>query len=70
MTLSKVQPVVGIPVKATLTDPDGGISKLTWQWSTNGGANVIDRRQLGHLHAGCRRRGQYPDGDGELLRRR
>ena len=42
VTLSKVQPVVGIPVKATLTDPDGGISKLTWQWSTNGGANVID----------------------------
>ncbi len=32
VTLSKAQPVVGIPVKATLTDPDGGISKLTWQW--------------------------------------
>ena len=27
------------------------------------------RRQLGHLHAGCRRRGRHPDGDGELLRR-
>ena len=36
VTLSKVQPVVGIPVKATLTDPDGSISKLTWQWSRNG----------------------------------
>ena len=37
VTLSKVQPVVGIPVKATLTDPDGGISKLTWQWSNDDG---------------------------------
>ena len=31
--LSKVQPRVGIAVKATLTDPDGSISGLTWQWS-------------------------------------
>ena len=38
VTLNKVTPVVGIPVTASLTDPDGGISKLTWQWS-------IDRRQ-------------------------
>ena len=33
VTLSKTQPRVGIAVKASLTDPDGGISKLTWQWS-------------------------------------
>ena len=40
VTLSKVQPVVGIPVKASLADPDGGISKLTWQW--NDGSNDIE----------------------------
>ena len=33
VSLDKVTPVVGIPVTATLKDPDGGISKLTWQWS-------------------------------------
>ena len=42
VTLSKTQPRVGIAVKASLTDPDGGISGLSWQWSINGniaGAN-------------------------------
>ena len=43
VTLSKVQPVVGIPVKAMLTDPDGGISKLTWQWSS-GGVDIEDAK--------------------------
>ena len=36
VTLDKVTPVVGIPVTASLKDADGGISKLTWQWSING----------------------------------
>ena len=42
VTLSKMQPVVGIPVKATLTDPDGSISKLTWQWSISGDGAIGD----------------------------
>ena len=33
VTLDKTTPVVGIPVTASLKDADGGISKLTWQWS-------------------------------------
>ena len=33
VTLSKTQPRVGAAVKASLTDPDGSISGLTWQWS-------------------------------------
>ena len=33
VTLSKTQPRVGIVVTASLTDPDGSISGLTWQWS-------------------------------------
>ena len=36
VTLDKITPVVGIPVTAMLEDPDGGISKLTWQWSISG----------------------------------
>ena len=32
VTLSKTQPRVGIAVTASLTDPDGSISGLTWQW--------------------------------------
>ena len=39
VTLNKVQPRVGIPVTASLTDPDNNISKLTWQW-TDGSANI------------------------------
>ena len=33
VTLSKIQPRVGVAVRASLTDPDGSISGLTWQWS-------------------------------------
>ena len=40
VTLDKVTPVVGIPVTASLTDPDGGVSKLTWQWSITGANSV------------------------------
>ena len=32
VTLSKTQPRVGVAVRATVTDPDGSISGLTWQW--------------------------------------
>ena len=32
VTLSKTRPRVGIAVKASVTDPDGSISGLTWQW--------------------------------------
>ena len=36
VTLSKTRPRVGIAVTASLTDPDGSISGLTWQWSIDG----------------------------------
>ena len=32
VTLSRTQPRVGVPVTASLTDPDGSISGLRWQW--------------------------------------
>ena len=53
VTLSRTQPRVGLSVKASLTDPDGSISGLTWQWSK--GVHHWRRhrrRKLRHLHAG------------------
>ena len=41
VTLSQTQPRVGIAVTASLTDPDGSISSLTWQWS-NGDDDIED----------------------------
>ena len=31
--LSAVQPRVGVPLTASLTDPDGGVHNISWQWS-------------------------------------
>ena len=41
LTLSPTQPRVGAAVTASLTDPDGSISNITWQWagSPNGSSN-------------------------------
>ena len=36
VTLSSLQPEVGIDLTAKLTDPDDGITGLTWQWSKGG----------------------------------
>ena len=52
VTLSAVQPRVGVSVTASLTDIDGPVSAVTWQWSIR---NTRHRRcHVGHLHAGCR----------------
>ena len=42
VTLSAVQPRVGVPLTASLTDIDGGVSDLKWQWSKEGGTGGID----------------------------
>ena len=36
VTLSAVQPRVGVSVTASLTDVDGGVTGVTWQWSNGG----------------------------------
>ena len=36
VTLSTLQPKVGVPLTATLDDPDGGEKDVEWQWSING----------------------------------
>ena len=37
VTLSNLQPEDGVYISASLTDPDGRISGLTWQWATTSG---------------------------------
>ena len=38
VTLSRTQPRDGVSVTASLTDPDGSISRLRWQWSRGNAA--------------------------------
>ena len=40
VTLSQVVPTQGIALKAELTDPDGNVRSLTWQWSITGASGV------------------------------
>ena len=45
--LSSIQPAVGTPLTATVTDPDGDVTDVSWQWfsgptSANAGADEID----------------------------
>ena len=35
LSLSTIAPRVGVEVSATLTDPDGAVSAVSWQWSTS-----------------------------------
>ena len=42
VTLNRTTPRVGLPVTATLTDPDGSISGVTWQWSITGASTTPD----------------------------
>ena len=37
VTLSETYPRVGIPITASLSDPDLSVTAVTWQWSNNGG---------------------------------
>ena len=32
VTMSQLQPRVGVPITASVTDPDGDVSNVTWQW--------------------------------------
>ena len=51
VTLSKTQPRVGVAVTASVTDPDGSISGLTWQWSIDGNIPTTSKR----CHPRCQR---------------
>ena len=41
VTMSQRQPRVGVAITASVTDPDGDVSNITWQWSKGG--NNIDK---------------------------
>ena len=42
VTLSAVQPRVGVPLTARLTDIDGAVSAVKWQWSVRQAAAIDD----------------------------
>ena len=42
VTLSSLAPKVGIPLTATLSDPDGGEKDMEWQWSIGSGATTLE----------------------------
>ena len=67
VSLSRTQIRVGVPVTASLSDPDGSVSSLTWQWydAAVNEQNAIEDANSGHLYAGCGRRWRYPDSGGE-----
>ena len=60
VTLSNLQPEDDIAITATLTDPDGGITDLEWQWQA--GESDIERSNICDLQADCGDRSddQYP----------
>ena len=75
--LSSLQPRVGVPITASLTDPDGGISGVTWQWydsTINTGdltVDAIDKATsaaytpvAGDVGDTLRARASYTDGHG------
>ena len=49
VTLDRVQPRVGIPVTASLTDIDGAVSGVTWQWSIDGATGTDSPTQNGEI---------------------
>ena len=78
VTLSRTQIRVGVPVTASLSDPDGSISGLTWQWYDD----TVDESDLtqnaiedansatytpvaGDVGNTLRARASYTDGEGE-----
>ena len=72
VALSRATPSVGVPITATLTDSDGGITNLAWQWAKSdtetGSFTDISRSHIGFLHTPQRRRSEVAQGDGVLHR--
>ena len=56
VTLSSLQPKVGVPLTATLSDPDGGEKDIEWQWSISTEVRrhrmvKLDGAVVSHLHS-------------------
>ena len=65
VTFTQVQPQVGVPITAMLSDPDKGITGTMWQWSSETGTaneecnntgsfTPIEGCDVGNLHPDCR----------------
>ena len=48
LTLQWLQPEVGTPITATLTDPDGAITVTKWTWSTSKVGGILDVTDESH----------------------
>ena len=66
LTLSSPQPIVGTPLTATLTDPDGDISGLTWSagWTTAGATSATYTPVSSDEGTSLRVTASYTDGQG------
>ena len=71
LTLSSTVPRLGTPLTADVTDPDVVTGTTRWIWERSSGRDRVERHQRGRveqLHAGGRRRGALPAGNGDLYR--
>ena len=68
VTMSQLQPRVGVPITASVTDLDGDVSNVTWQWS-NGSGVIVKATSAPTSGCGRRSRSRHPDGDGDVHRR-
>ena len=72
ISLSPVVPIVDNAVTATLSDPDGGETAITWQWAKsdteNGNLRQHHHRHVGFVHTSHRRRREMATGNGVVHR--
>ena len=67
VALSSHQPQVAVALTATLTDPDGGLDRVTWLWERSAdqaGWTEIDGAASNSYTPGRRRPRQLSAGDG------
>ena len=76
VTLSSVQPIVGQQLTATVTDPDGSLTDIKWEWhrsqNRSSWAHIqtnFSARSTHSYQAGRQRCGPLPAGQGDLHRR-
>ena len=46
VTLSSIQPAVGTPLTATVTDPDGDVTNVIWQWTSGSTRATADAEDI------------------------
>ena len=46
VTLSSIQPAVGTPLTATVTDPDGDVTNVIWQWTSGSTKATADAEDI------------------------